>query len=329
MDCALALVEQGRNIRRVAKALQLARSSIQRRRSAQPPAPTVRTRGISDSEVVKEVDQVIARFPAFGYKKIAAVANRSRRTAGLPLLNHKKVYRVMTTKGLLTRKIQKMTGFSRDHKGRVAVDNSNERWCSDGLEFKCMDQQTVTVTFVKDCCDREVISFAAKTGKGLTGEMVRDALVTAVERRFNAPKAPGLIQFLTDNGAAYVARETGMVIAELGLKHCRTHVASPQSNGMAESMVRILKRHYLPFIDLTTAEKAIAALPAVVEKYNEEHPHASLHYQSPREFIASRMASSLPTKQGHLAAGEDTLGFRTGCLAEQAARCPQLTQRGV
>lgn len=47
---------------------------------------------------------------------------------------------------------------ARTHAGRVAVSRSDLRWCSDGLEIKCDSGQTVTATFTKDCCDREVMA---------------------------------------------------------------------------------------------------------------------------------------------------------------------------
>lgn len=74
--------------------------------------------------------------------------------------------------------------FARTHEGRVAVSRSDLRWCSDGLEIKCDSGQTVTATFAKDCCDREVMAWRAWEGKGLPGEPVREMLIEAVERRF-------------------------------------------------------------------------------------------------------------------------------------------------
>jgi putative transposase len=50
------------------------------------------------------------------------------------------------------------------HKGRVAVAESNRRWCSDGFEFRCDNGEKLRVTFAQDCCDREIIDWAAGTG---------------------------------------------------------------------------------------------------------------------------------------------------------------------
>lgn len=124
----------------------------------------------------------------------------------------------------------------RRHDGRVAVDRSNTRWCSDGFEFRCDDGTPLRVTFALDCCDREAISWAATTG-GHSGDVVRDVMLAAVEQRFGTTQAAQPIEWLTDNGSAYIDHRTRSFARELGLEPLTTPVRSPQSNGMAESFV--------------------------------------------------------------------------------------------
>lgn len=52
----------------------------------------------------------------------------------------------------------------REHKGKIAVAESDMRWCSDGFEFGCDNGEKLRVTFALDCCDREAIDWAASTG---------------------------------------------------------------------------------------------------------------------------------------------------------------------
>jgi putative transposase len=74
----------------------------------------------------------------------------------------------------------------RRHDGKVAVAKSNQRWCSDGFEFRCDNGELLRVTFALDCCDREAMSWAATTG-GHSGDVVRDVMLAAVENRL-APR---------------------------------------------------------------------------------------------------------------------------------------------
>ena len=126
-------------------------------------------------------------FPTFGYKRLTACVNRLLVDEGKPSINHKRVFRLLQSEGLMFPKPQsRLPGASRNHDGRVAVDESNKRWCFDGLEFRCNNGQKVTMTFVLDCCDREIISFLARTGRGLPSWMVQKAVSVAVERGFES-----------------------------------------------------------------------------------------------------------------------------------------------
>ncbi len=217
--------------------------------------------------------------------------NRQRSATGDVRVNAKRVYRVMAQAGLLLPKAPRRRHSSRVHEGRVAVAHSDLRWCSDGLEIKCDSGQTVTATFTKDCCDREVLAWRAWEGKGLPGEPVREMLIEAVERRFGAADAIPAghqLEFLSDNGGAYIAAETRALARSLGLKPINTPVCSPQSNGMAESFVNTFKRDYVARMDLRDVKTVLAQLSSAFEHFNEVHPHSSLKMRSPREFRRQR-----------------------------------------
>ena len=91
---------------------------------------------------------------------------------------------VMAGHALLLPKATRRPQSSRTHTGTVSVQASDIRWCSDGCEIKCDSGQTVTATFAKNSCDREIMAFRAWEGKGPPGEPVREMLIEAVEKRF-------------------------------------------------------------------------------------------------------------------------------------------------
>ena len=140
------------------------------------------------------------------------------------------------------------------------------------------------VLFAIDACDREIMAWAATTA-GISGEMVRDLMVACVERRFGATKTPHPIEWLSDNGSAYIAKDTLDVATALGLRLCFTPVRSPESNGISEAFVKTLKRDYARLSILPDAETVIELLPKWFEDYNEVHPHSGLKFLSPREFL--------------------------------------------
>lgn len=150
----------------------------------------------------------------------------------------------------------------------------------------------VRVAFALDCCDREIISHVATTG-GITGEMVRDLMVESVERRFGpAAQLPHAVEWLSDNGSCYTARETLAFAQDMGFISCFTPIRSPESNGMAEAFVKTFKRDYVYVHDRPDAKTVMSQLGQWFEDYNEFHPHKGLKMKSPRQFIRSQLLTA-------------------------------------
>ncbi|WP_155121948.1 IS3 family transposase [Burkholderia ubonensis] len=290
-DCALTIAAGGRPLKTVCEVLGVARSAVAVKRARSSDwRDGRRARVTNDARLVEEIQAHVAHLPTYGYRRVWALLRRSREQSGAPCINVKRVYRVMREHQLLLRR----PGVRRDkrrHDGRVAVDRSNVRWCSDGFEFRCDDGTPLRVTFALDCCDREAISWAATTG-GHSGDVVRDVMLAAVEQRFGTTQAAQPIEWLTDNGSAYIDHRTRSFARELGLEPLTTPVRSPQSNGMAESFVKTMKHNYVAYMDKPDAPTALSRLAIAFEHYNERHPHKALKYRSPREFRRNAVSST-------------------------------------
>nr|WP_245364984.1 IS3 family transposase [Methylobacterium sp. PvP109] len=289
------LVAGGRPVSAVAAALSVSRPHLASSRQASPAWKPRGRRGrppAPDAALLGAIQALIADLPTYGYRRVHALLRRQAERDGRPAPNAKRVYRVMKVHGLL---LQRHAGGAetRRHKGKVAVAVRNTRWCSDGLQIAAENGERVRVAFALDCCDREAMSYVATTA-GITGEDVRDLMVAAVEHRFGAVnQLPSLIEWLTDNGSCYVARDTRRFARELGLIPKTTPLESPQSNGMAEAFVRTLKRDYVRVSVLPDAESVLRQLPVWLAHYNDLHPHRALGYRSPREFITRSTQETL------------------------------------
>ena len=258
------------------------RAAAQRR--GRPPLP--------EAELLAAIEAVIIDLPTYGYRRVHAFLRRQAEKEGRPAPNVKRVYRVMKLHGLV---LQRHAGGTeaRRHEGKVAVATRNTRWCSDGLEIAAENGERVRVAFALDCCDREAMSYVATTA-GITGEDVRDLMVAALEHRFGQiNQLPEPIEWLTDNGSCYIARETRRFARDIGLLPKTTPLESPQSNGMAEAFVRTLKRDYVRISVIPDAQSVVHQLPIWLAHYNELHPHRALGYRSPREFIAQSTQKEL------------------------------------
>lgn len=284
-------------MKQVAQTLEVARSNLAvpagmkrtRQRRGRRPQP--------EAELVAEIKALIAGQPTYGYRRIHALLRRQRREQDGATVNVKRVYRVMKTHGLLLER-HTGNGEERRHDGRVAVDQPNTRWCSDGFEIGCDNGEKVRIAFTLDCCDREAISWVATTG-GINSSDIRDLMVESVERRFGlVNKLPKPIEWLSDNGSPYTAGETRALARDIGLVPCTTPIESPQSNGMAEAFVKLIKRDYARVSAKPDAASVLRQLDSWFEHYNSVHPHKALGYRSPREFRTQMMEKTTENPVG-------------------------------
>ncbi len=251
-----------------------------------------RSRHSDDTDVLLRIHHVIGELPTYGYRRVWALLRRQAELDGMPAVNAKRVYRIMRQNALLLERKTAVPPSKRAHTGKVAVKESNQRWCSDGFEFRCDNGEKLRVTFALDCCDREALHWAVTTG-GFDSETVQDVMLGAVERRFGNELPASPVEWLTDNGSCYRANETRQFARMLGLEPKNTAVRSPESNGIAESFVKTIKRDYISIMPKPDGLTAAKNLAEAFEHYNEWHPHSALGYRSPREYLRQQASNGL------------------------------------
>ena len=113
----------------VAATLQVARSNIIERRDGSRPQRGPQNRA-DDVDLVADIRRLVDQRPTYGYRRIAALLKRERRSAGRQPVNAKRIFRLMKKHGLL---LQRYTGRRRpgEHDGKIITIRSNIRWCAD------------------------------------------------------------------------------------------------------------------------------------------------------------------------------------------------------
>ena len=155
----------------VADTLAVARSNliewVSRRAKSRRPY-----RKAGDNELLALIRRLVDERPTYGYRRIRRLINRQRKANGKPPVNGKRVLRIMQANKLT---LERHTGRrpGRTHDGVVIALRSNIRgWLA--------------------------------TSAGISGEMVRDLMVACVERQFGISKAAHPVEWLSDNGSAYI-----------------------------------------------------------------------------------------------------------------------------
>ena len=266
----------------------LLKSGLPRGLTAAPDA-----RRVATSNCWPTSAQQITELPSYGYRRACALVNRQRASVASAARESQARVPRDGGNGLLLPKAPRRPQSSRPHDGTVSVQASDMRWCSDGFEIKCDSGQTVTATFAKDCCDREIMAFRAWEGKGLPGEPVREMLIEAVEKRFGAVEA------------LPAGHTAGVPLPTTAAPTSRTRPgASPGRWASRRSTRRCAARRATAWPRASStpsgattsaawtsrdAPTVLAQLPAAFEHFNEVHPHSSLKMRSPREFRRQRV----------------------------------------
>ncbi|MDG2871476.1 IS3 family transposase [Escherichia coli] len=293
VDSARALIARGWGVSLVSRCLRVSRAQLHViLRRTDDWMDGRRSRHTDDTDVLLRIHHVIGELPTYGYRRVWALLRRQAELDGMPAINAKRVYRIMRQNALLLERKTAVPPSKRAHTGKVAVKESNQRWCSDGFEFRCDNGEKLRVTFALDCCDREALHWAVTTG-GFDSETVQDVMLGAVERRFGNELPASPVEWLTDNGSCYRANETRQFARMLGLEPKNTAVRSPESNGIAESFVKTIKRDYISVMPKPDGLTAAKNLAEAFEHYNEWHPHSALGYRSPREYLRQQASNGL------------------------------------
>ncbi|EHR7905999.1 IS3 family transposase [Escherichia coli] len=293
VDSARALIARGWGVSLVSRCLRVSRAQLHViLRRTDDWKDGRRSRHSDDTDVLLRIYHVIGELPTYGYRRVWALLRRQAELDGMPAINAKRVYRIMRQNALLLERKTAVPPSKRAHTGKVAVKESNQRWCSDGFEFRCDNGEKLRVTFALDCSDREALHWAVTTG-GFDSETVQDVMLGAVERRFGNELPASPVEWLTDNGSCYRANETRQFARMLGLEPKNTAVRSPGSNGIAESFVKTIKRDYISIMPKPDGLTAAKNLTEAFEHYNEWHPHSALGYRSPREYLRQRACNGL------------------------------------
>lgn len=274
-------------MRNIAESLGISRSNLIAK--LQAPRKRKEQSRQGDNEYLKLIREIIEKRPTYGYRRVAVLMNSELKRREQSPVNRKRIYRLMKRNYLLLQK--PVFKPQRSHDGKVQTLMSNIRWCSDTFAVQCENGERVHVAFSLDTCDREVMRYLAST-IGIDGKAIRDLMIETIEYRLGKGKTNRPIQWLTDNGSCYTAKETVTFGKMLGLDIRTTPAYSPESNGMAEAFVKTFKRDYVWFGDLKDAKTVMKQLAGWLEDYNERAPHKALNMLSPREFIRGQKLAS-------------------------------------
>ena len=96
------------------------------------------------------------------------------------------------------------------------------------LRFLATTARRYALFFALDTCSREVMAFSSTTD-GYSTDITQSVMLACVEKRFEDAKTLRPVEWLSDNGSCYIARETTTFAAALGIVSKLTSARSPKA----------------------------------------------------------------------------------------------------
>ena len=234
---------------------------------------TYRYRSLRTDEPLRTRLVELAREkPRFGYRRLQVLFERSGEH-----VNHKRLHRVYREAGLAIRR-KKRKHCGREGKPLLARTSANQEWALDFVHDAVECGRTIRVLSVVDAYTRECLGLEVDTS--FASRRVTRVLEAIVAER-GQPLA-----IRCDNGPELTSRHFLAWCVERQIELVHIQPGKPTQNARIESFNGRLREECLNlswFQNLFDARRKIAAWR---KEYNEERPHSSLGYKTPKEFAA-------------------------------------------
>lgn len=226
-----------------------------------------------DAALLARLNELAAKFPRFGYRRLHAMLRREGRK-----INLKRVRRLCRMHGLkLSRKVR------RKRRGigigvPCKAEYPNHVWAYDFLFDQCENGRklkvlTITDEFTRLCLEIEV-------EHRLTSAQVGRTLL----RLFAEHGTPTCLR--SDNGPEFIAKALMRMLKIQGVECRHIEPGSPWQNGVDERFNGSYRDECANLETFYNRDHARALSKLYKRHYNQERPHSSLAYQTPLEFAA-------------------------------------------
>lgn len=199
-------------------------------------------------------------------------------------------YRVLKAADLLNRWL--MRGASTKGDGFVQPTERHEHWHIDIMYANILGTFFFLIC-VLDGFSRMILHHE------LRAHMTEyDVEITVQRARERYPERnPRLI---SDNGKQFLSKDFQEFLRGAGLKHIRTSVAYPQSNGKLERFHGTIRQESIRRSSYVTIADARRQIADYIRYYNEDRLHSSIYYLTPKEVFDGKTEERLAERQRKL-----------------------------
>ena len=237
-----------------------------------------------DLELRTRIEEVLAEFPYYGYRRIRHHLVRQ----GVSI-NGKRIQRVMKKFALFSspKRSFKQRRQSLDQRlvfpnliRGLEITGPNQLWATDFTYVKLL-KEYIYVSAIIDVYTRKIIGWSVS--RDLSHKFCLDAIKAAVKDR---QPSKSLIHH-SDRGIQYTNSVYVSYLEAQGIQISMSRKATPQDNAFIESFFKTLKYDEIHLYNYETIEDVRKYLPNFIETvYNQKRLHSSIGYKPPTEFEA-------------------------------------------
>jgi putative transposase len=233
---------------------------------------------VDDLELMRLIDRLHLEKPFYGARKIAVVLSRSGHKVG-----RKRVTRLMRLMGIET--IYRKPNLSRRHPQHrvypyllrnLTIERVHRVWSCDITHIP-MARGFLYLVAVIDWCSRLVLSWR------LSNTMDKTFCVEALQAALDRYGKPEI--FNTDQGVQFTCEAFIATLSDQGIRISMDGKGRCLDNIFCERLWRSLKYEEIYLRAYETTAEARSGIGQWFAFYNDERPHQSLNYLTPRQFF--------------------------------------------
>ena len=247
---------------------------------------------VEDLAIMALIDRQYLARPYYGSRRMAAwLATQGH------VVNRKRVRRLMRLLGLVA--IYQRPNTSRPAPenrvypyllGGLVIERVNQVWCAD-ITYIPMAKGFLYLVVIMDWVSRAVLAWQ------LSNTLDAEFCVEALEQALSKYSRPEI--FNTDQGSQFTSDDFTGTLKEHGITISMDGKGRCMDNVFVERLWRSLKYEEVYLNAYATVAEAKAGIGAWLDFYNEERPHQSLGYRTPRQIYQAGLRicgrSALPT----------------------------------
>ena len=232
----------------------------------------------SDDVLRSEIETLSARYPRYGYRRMAQLLLRLGYTVG-----YRRVARLMKAAHLSVA-VRRICRTTRSLEGtqpwvnrveNLDIHRCDQVWVGD-ITYVRLKKRFIYVCLLMDVFTRMIRGWQVSQhlNTSLTLKVLEQALHQSVPEIHHS-----------DQGVQYLSNAYISTLTHHGIEISLAHRGRPWENGYAERLIRTLKEeevHLNAYEDITEARARIGHF--ITQVYNQKRPHSALDYLTPIEF---------------------------------------------